>query len=195
MCKTKESKCWFENIVSFQDEASRKKSLSGRDWIKLIPRNQELWEFATFALGTCGNFGKFCRICRTRHSLAKCHQPMIVFLRYRKASCGDALANPSARWCCVSTFSTAIVLSKTHWQKWWSWTAKCLVRGRDLWVFADSRAPTLSSNTLQIVLGWDAVGKSHSHSESTHFSCFRVFRAISWLKPVGSDKLNWFGCN
>ena len=161
------------NIVSFQDEASRKRSLSRRDWTELIPRNQELREFAMFALGTCGNFDKFHRVCRTRHSLAKCCQPMIVFLKCRKASRGNALVNASARWHCASTFSTAIVLSKTHWRKWWSWTAKCLVRGRNLWVFANSRAPTLSSNTLQIVLGWDAVGESAPAS---------LISSMRWIK-------------
>ena len=150
----------LESQMSFREEASRGRSPLRRDWFGLIPKNQELREIAIFTLGTCGNLDKFHRIFRTRHSLAKHHQPMIVFLKHRKASRGDALANMSARWCCVSTFSTAIVLSKTCWRKWWSWTAKCFVRGRNLWVFANSRAPTLSSNTRQIVFGWDAVGNS-----------------------------------
>ena len=40
------------------DEASRKTSLSKRDWTGLIPRNRELREFAIFGLGTFGNFDK-----------------------------------------------------------------------------------------------------------------------------------------
>ena len=85
-------------LVSFSNEASRKISLSKRGKERLIPRNQESREFAIFIQGICGNFHKFHRILRIRHSLAKYYHPMIVFLKYRKASRGNALVNISARW-------------------------------------------------------------------------------------------------
>ena len=58
----------IENVVSSREEASRRRSPSGRDWFGLIPKNQELREIAMFKLGTCGNFHKFHRIFRMRHS-------------------------------------------------------------------------------------------------------------------------------
>ena len=95
----------------------------------------------------CGNFRIPSWMTCSWHSLAKVCQPQTVLLRYRKASRGEALANTSARWCVVQIFSTKTFLSSTHWRKWCDWTAKCLVLGRSLWMFASSRAPTLSSKT------------------------------------------------
>ena len=116
------------------------------------------------------------------HSLAKFYHPMIVLRKCRKASRGKALVKMSARWWVVAIFSTSTFLSSTCCRKWCNWTARCFVLGRSSWVFASSRAPTLSSKTRQVTFG---DGVDGSLIPKSWISWMRLMKQITSLMDHG----------
>ena len=80
------------------------------------------------------------------------YHPMIDLLCLVKAASFKCFVSTFARWSCVRTLWIEILLLSTYWRKWWYLINICFVRGQYLCSRAISRAPILSSNTLQWTL-------------------------------------------
>ena len=78
---------------------------------------------------------------------------MICFRKLIYKLFANDLVKISTTWSIVEIGNSCIILLRTNSRKWWYTKLMCFVRGRILGIFANFKAPILSSKDLQYTVG------------------------------------------